>query len=209
MLRTIFFLGICVFADIKAQIAGLPQIGPISPYIGSVPSLARFRTIDQRIQEIVGRPTNFSNGFFWPPPLAVVAGELQKQILQSSGLSQLGLGGLGLSNLGLGGLNLGSLGLGGLGSLGLGSLGLRNLGLRSLEDTGLSSLIYLNSFGDDLASRFPTPVQIIRIPLSDESFTSQQCQAPCFLCSTDTPESSIIFTKFSKIRVNKKYIIIH
>ncbi|KAL4003212.1 hypothetical protein ACH3XW_6685 [Acanthocheilonema viteae] len=95
----------------QAYLADFPSTGPISPYIGSIPALVNAKTYDQILQEIIGPPTNYSNGFFWPPPRALVAKILEKNILQSSGLAGLGLESLELSGMGLGLSNMNPIGL--------------------------------------------------------------------------------------------------
>uniref|UniRef100_A0A0R3RJW3 Secreted protein n=1 Tax=Elaeophora elaphi TaxID=1147741 RepID=A0A0R3RJW3_9BILA len=102
MFRTVFIFAISL-SHLCAQVylPGFPSTGPVSPYIGSIPALVNAKTYDQILQKIKGPATNYSNGFFWPSPPALIAEVLEKDILQSSGLAGLGLGGLGLSNLGL------------------------------------------------------------------------------------------------------------
>lgn len=112
MFKIVFVLVISLFhSRVQAYLAGLPSTGPVSPYIGSIPALANARTYDQILQKIMGPPTNYSNGFFWPPPLNLVTKILERDILQSSGLAELGLESSGLSGLDLSLRNMNSVDL--------------------------------------------------------------------------------------------------
>uniref|UniRef100_A0A915PRF7 Uncharacterized protein n=1 Tax=Setaria digitata TaxID=48799 RepID=A0A915PRF7_9BILA len=160
----IIIIIICLF---QGQLHGFLTVPPISPYIGSIPALANARTYEQTLQKIIGPKTNYSNGFFWPPPGALVAQVLEKDLLQSSGLAGLinpreSL----LANLGLGNLGLGGLSLPNIASLGL---------LRNPQGFG---------YGGN--------IQIIQIPLTPQS--SSTCQVPCFPCSSQTPLRSIFLS---------------
>lgn len=113
MFRTVFLFVISLLhlcAD--AYPVGFPSAAPISPYIGSIPALVNAHGHNQILQQIMRSPsTSYSNGFFWPPPPALVEKILQRYILQSSGLSGLNSGSLRLGGLGLGLNNINSIGL--------------------------------------------------------------------------------------------------
>uniref|UniRef100_A0A1I7VUC6 Uncharacterized protein n=1 Tax=Loa loa TaxID=7209 RepID=A0A1I7VUC6_LOALO len=168
MFRIIFtFVISLIYSCVRAHLAGFSSVGPISPYIGSIPALVNAKTYDQILQKIVGRATNYSNGFFWPPPPALVAEVLEKEILQSSGFDRLGLRGLNLDGTRL----MGGLGLNGFG-----------LGLNRITSIGFpenpSNLGFMGG------------IQVIQIPLSPSSSALQQCHAPCFVCSSQAHTSS-------------------
>ncbi|EJW88101.1 hypothetical protein WUBG_00989 [Wuchereria bancrofti] len=143
---------------------------PISPYIGSIPALVNVKTYDQLLQNIIGSAKKYSNGFFWPPPYSLVANILANENLQSSfpDFTRFGLDRFNANEMDFNRLNLHKLNL-------------NDLRLNSLGGFDLNAITSGNLIGN---------MQIIQIPLSSLSSTQQQCQAPCFICSSQSHASS-------------------